>query len=328
LTSTLFLLALASCVRSSTGSPSATSGDGNACIPGQSVACVGVGGCPGGQVCNSDARGFGPCQCGEPAGGTAGVGSTGGSTGTSSSGSTGAASSGSGGGSSGGSTGGLVDAGFDAGPNPGCQDAGTIVGFGEQLFCCSGFATDAGAPLQMCCEPPGTHLDGLSFEALCCSGFATDEDGGNVFCCGQLGDPGPCCVWPFPSKFAPLGLSDAGICVDSPPCLSSGIPDSGYACVGCCAGCYPDTHAPPYECAGVSCIPEGAFSGETWNGNRTGAICCPGLVGPADQTSILCHRPSTSTECQSLSDAGDVWCGVDSGACCLPGETCSNGTCG
>jgi hypothetical protein len=33
------------------------------CIPGESVACVGVGGCTGGQICSSSGDSFGPCEC-------------------------------------------------------------------------------------------------------------------------------------------------------------------------------------------------------------------------------------------------------------------------
>lgn len=34
------------------------------CTPGQSIACVGPGGCKGGQVCNPDGHSFGACDCG------------------------------------------------------------------------------------------------------------------------------------------------------------------------------------------------------------------------------------------------------------------------
>ncbi len=46
-------------------------GDEPLCTPGASVACVGTGGCAGGQVCNADGTGFGACSCGPgPDGGT------------------------------------------------------------------------------------------------------------------------------------------------------------------------------------------------------------------------------------------------------------------
>src|ERR1043166_7860195 len=34
------------------------------CTPGQSIACVGAGGCSGGQTCNANGMGYGECQCG------------------------------------------------------------------------------------------------------------------------------------------------------------------------------------------------------------------------------------------------------------------------
>jgi glutathione peroxidase len=34
------------------------------CMPNQSIACVGSGGCAGGQVCKSDGSGYQPCNCG------------------------------------------------------------------------------------------------------------------------------------------------------------------------------------------------------------------------------------------------------------------------
>lgn len=44
------------------------------CAPGTSVACVGVGGCSGGQVCNAEGSAYGACDCGDrDAGSDAGV---------------------------------------------------------------------------------------------------------------------------------------------------------------------------------------------------------------------------------------------------------------
>ncbi len=37
---------------------------GPGCIPGASQACVGRGGCAGGQICTADGQAFGPCDCG------------------------------------------------------------------------------------------------------------------------------------------------------------------------------------------------------------------------------------------------------------------------
>jgi hypothetical protein len=42
----------------------APAGKGAHCVPGASQACVGPGGCQGGQVCLPDGSGLGPCDCG------------------------------------------------------------------------------------------------------------------------------------------------------------------------------------------------------------------------------------------------------------------------
>jgi hypothetical protein len=61
------LLALAAC-----SSSSQTPSDGGSrdvtmlCVPGASVACVGPGGCSGGQVCSADGTSFGTCDCSHP----------------------------------------------------------------------------------------------------------------------------------------------------------------------------------------------------------------------------------------------------------------------
>lgn len=52
-----------------------------ACTPGASVACVGTGGCAGGQVCDADGSGFGVCACAGGVGDAGGGGSSGGSSG-------------------------------------------------------------------------------------------------------------------------------------------------------------------------------------------------------------------------------------------------------
>lgn len=44
---------------------STTTGSKMTCLPGEGRACVGPGGCSGGQVCNADGMSLGPCDCGE-----------------------------------------------------------------------------------------------------------------------------------------------------------------------------------------------------------------------------------------------------------------------
>src|SRR5688572_24410204 len=48
------------------------------CVPGQSVACVGVGGCPGGQRCNAEGTAFEACDCAQTDGGNGDAGTDGG----------------------------------------------------------------------------------------------------------------------------------------------------------------------------------------------------------------------------------------------------------
>jgi hypothetical protein len=45
-------------------SPPAVAAPTRACVPGAAQACVGPGGCAGGQVCAVDGASFGPCDCG------------------------------------------------------------------------------------------------------------------------------------------------------------------------------------------------------------------------------------------------------------------------
>lgn len=61
------LLTLAACGGSDSETELFEGGDGGssgACVPGQSVACIGPGGCEGGQVCREDGTGYGECDCG------------------------------------------------------------------------------------------------------------------------------------------------------------------------------------------------------------------------------------------------------------------------
>lgn len=54
------------------GEPAASSrpapplGDGQACVPGVTQACLGPGACRGAQACLVDGQGYGPCDCGSP----------------------------------------------------------------------------------------------------------------------------------------------------------------------------------------------------------------------------------------------------------------------
>jgi hypothetical protein len=46
--------------------PPSAAGKGLVCRPGETQRCVGPAACEGGQACQADGRGFGPCDCGKP----------------------------------------------------------------------------------------------------------------------------------------------------------------------------------------------------------------------------------------------------------------------
>lgn len=58
--------------RSEREAPESASPGEKLCIPGSTQACVGPGGCRGGQSCNDEGSGFLPCDCGPPASAPAG----------------------------------------------------------------------------------------------------------------------------------------------------------------------------------------------------------------------------------------------------------------
>lgn len=58
------------CLLACSGSSPIAVGLKEACVPGLSVACVGPGGCAGGQVCDQSGSGFGSCVCGSVDGGS------------------------------------------------------------------------------------------------------------------------------------------------------------------------------------------------------------------------------------------------------------------
>lgn len=113
---------IAACGGQSTFSsgPDASSADsgGFLCVPNQSVACVGPGGCAGGQACNAEGNGYLPCDCGGSPGSEAGA-DSGQETGSSS------ADAGEEAGSSGSDSG--LDSGADAGSSGG-SDSGSESG--------------------------------------------------------------------------------------------------------------------------------------------------------------------------------------------------------
>lgn len=116
------------------------------CVPGKSEACVGPGGCAGGQRCNAEGTALGDCDCGTVGGGTGGgdggaIGGGGGVLGGGAGGGGGSLGGGAGGGGGGGSDAGLEDAGVDAG-----TDAGVDAGVDAGPPACDPTPTDGGSP--------------------------------------------------------------------------------------------------------------------------------------------------------------------------------------
>ena len=119
------------------------------CVPGKSDACVGLAGCSGGQTCNADGTGYGPCDCGSAGGGGGATGGGGSSGGGSLGGGGGGMTGGGGGGITGGGGGGMTGGGFggDAGGGFGGGfggDAGGGFGGGGGGAGDGGMLTDAG----------------------------------------------------------------------------------------------------------------------------------------------------------------------------------------
>lgn len=112
------------------------------CVPGKSEACVGPGGCAGGQRCADDGSAFGVCECASPSGG--GGGSTGG-----------------GGGAGGGGGGGLGDGGAgDDGGSPGDAGPGDAGGMTDDAGTDGGDAGDGGQPdAGLDAGPPPPELE-------------------------------------------------------------------------------------------------------------------------------------------------------------------------
>ncbi len=167
-----------------------SSGSGSkTCVPGESVACVGAGGCAGGQMCNAEGSGFGACDCGS----TADAGHV-------------DAGHGDGGVDGGSPEGGARDAGGDAGPcdpvmQTGCGATGRCTWVmddgGTQLAC----VADGTLDVHSSCSVPPSGSDDCR-RGLICSGGSCER------ICDPTAGPTAC-----PTHFTcGPGLGDAGVC--------------------------------------------------------------------------------------------------------------------
>ncbi len=154
-------------------SGSRSTGGDVACTPGLSVACVGVGGCMGGQACKLDGSGYGMCVCAASSSGSG-------------SGSSGATSGGSG--SSGTSSGSAAES--SSGSGLACLPPGTVC-TGTPRACCSGICEgDAADPTQPSVCADACHL-GSDCESGCCVPISA---GATVMSCAPRGFCSNTCV--------------------------------------------------------------------------------------------------------------------------------------
>jgi hypothetical protein len=205
-----------------------------ACVPGQSIACVGPGGCSSGQACKSDGSGYEACSC----------------------------TSGTGGGGPGGGSGdsGIPDAGVDAGcddTSGACDTCPVTCHFGEFCVLDAGSATcivDAG---NYCgtpnCGPVGYRCSGGPPERFCL------RDSAYVSYCGADCSAGQACPLGFRCQdvLSPNYLYGTS-CVTSADCIQAVCPDGGCACVDGTCGCAKDSDCPSNGCSMGMCGATGA----------------------------------------------------------------------
>lgn len=287
------------------GSTGATSAH-QICAPGASVACVGVGGCQGGQTCNSEGSGYGACNCGMAA-------STSGSVGGSSSG--------------GSSCAGDLDS---CATEPCCPELTCLDGEAEGMIaicassncdgeggqCCwngsSGFCNAGLTCVAGMCEKPS----GGSSTSSSSSSSSTSSGGSGS--CDVIG--ASCCVSANGSFVCNGGLTctgPSGVCVGS---ASSG--GTSTSCGGsnqaCCSGssCAPGLNCIYFESAGTGplCVAElcGSLNEQCcWNGS--GGSC---------ENGSSCINTSSEYFCWSSTTCGNL--GQD---CCAGGLCAANMAC-
>jgi len=263
------------------------------CIPGQSIACVGVGGCRGGQQCTTDGSGYGPCQCGSSTSATG----SGGTTGTS-------------GGAEVGSTSGSTSATSGSSSGGGATTGGRSYVIGTSC-----------GPADTRCPPQAPdcirdRLDGGYFCSLPCTSSSQCQ------VVGDLDDAGiPHCNGAYCE--VTCGAGDAGLfcpynesCVqtNSGPSLCEVDPRMGVLCQNCSLG----AGASGDEC-GVSGAQGADFCLIDLHGNNTfcGVDCSTGQSCPSgyecDDVIILTQNPcSGASQCTPSNIKCSAGCPSDS----------------
>ena len=305
----------------------------NTCSPGQSLTCVGAGGCQGGQVCNANGQSFGACQCAQ---GSTSSGSA--STGTTSSGSS------TGGGSTGSTalstaTGGLSGAATSG--TSGAADGGIPTQIGKPCLknsdCLSGYCTQVGGPIDagrtgyVCSEPcvavtdcvPGwdcSPIPGISSSDFCTCTYSPEVCNGRDDDCNGIVDDEPAADQACGATS--ICDSDAGSCECSPVACNTATDGGATCCAGECTssifcapgggsfvcgdgGAYP---APPYGTGVGETLPDFLLGQGYWNPSAVPTFDVPasnpqGFANPA----LAFHMLYCSGFRYALVDVAAVW---------------------
>lgn len=262
--------------------------DGPACVAGSTQACVGPGGCAGGQACLPDGSGFGECDCGADAGADAAVDA---------------------------STDASSDASFDAsldvsidapdatadaaadadgGPDPDECDPLANSGCGPGEKCTWSRDEELGVEGRTTCVPDGAVAVGEPCETVGEAGSYTDDCAGGAFCLGECAticnDADDMC--PDGTHCATFGRvfmdrPDIGMCIFSCDVLSQNC-DVGEAC-----------YLAP-ETGEASCVPPAAEVGSQGDVCEFINACEPGYG------CIFDDGTGAPTQCAYHCDADDA----------------------
>lgn len=285
-------------------------GDEPLCTPGASVACVGTGGCAGGQVCNADGTGFGACSCGPgPDGGTNDSGMN--DSGTTDHGTNEDAAAGpcdlvaqSGCGNGQRCTWVRDDLG---GGGAECASAGTIPALGECVAsesgevddCVAGHACVAGLCHRLCSTVAGC---GANFA---CTTYADFVDDGTTGVCSPLCDP----------------VSQTRLSDDAPACGSSNVSSPTIGCYGPFSG--------PFTCNRMADGAGALTHGTTPLGPPSGGAfrngCAPGYLAVPTANGLRCRAFCTPAETTMGNDAQRQ--GVAPHTCSARGATAATEEC-
>lgn len=298
------------------------------CTAGEAIACVGPGGCAGGQVCAQDGSGYGVCECGkapDPQGGSSSGSTTldSGSpdTGSSSSGGSSSGGSSSGGSSSGGSSsGGSSSGGSSSGGSSSSSGSTCVPKTCQQLGAQCGGIDDGCGTLLNCGDPVIVCADD--------GNSCTNADCVNNKCSGHINRPNNVsCNTATTSGKCTGGTCCTG-CLDGLSCMPGNTVAAcgtvGNACKSCddANPCTVDSCAASGACLnnptplnGQAC-PGGVCSGGACSACGTGgALCC---AGSTCNSGLIC---GSNGRCAPCGGSGQTCCG---GSACGTGLVCSS----